>query len=86
MADTKMIVTATRRYGTRSLQAGEEITLNGPRARLAAALGIAKPAPDKPAEDLSDLRSRYATVVGKRPFHKWDAKALQAKIAEAEAQ
>ena len=34
-------------------------------------------------DDLSDLRAEYQTVVGKKPFHGWDAETLKAKIAEA---
>lgn len=33
-------------------------------------------------DDLSVLRTRYAEVAGKRPFHGWDAAILKQKIAE----
>lgn len=32
---------------------------------------------------LSELRNEYQAVVGKRPFHGWDAETLRMKIAEA---
>lgn len=33
---------------------------------------------------LTELRAQYQDVVGKRPFHGWDAETLRQKIAEAE--
>lgn len=45
-----------------------------------------KAAPASSSDDhLSDLRKQYQDIVGKRPFHGWDAETLQAKIAEAKA-
>lgn len=38
-----------------------------------------------PADDLSALREEYFEVVGKRPYHGWDAATLRAKIDEAQA-
>lgn len=35
-------------------------------------------------EELSALRAEYQDVVGKRPFHGWDADTLREKIAEAQ--
>lgn len=35
-------------------------------------------------EELSALRVEYQEVVGKRPFHGWDADELRQRIAEAE--
>lgn len=32
---------------------------------------------------LTELRAQYQDVVGKRPFHGWDAETLREKIAEA---
>lgn len=32
---------------------------------------------------LTALRAQYQEVVGKRPFHGWDAETLREKIAEA---
>lgn len=32
---------------------------------------------------LTALRAQYQDVVGKRPFHGWDAETLREKIAEA---
>jgi len=37
-------------------------------------------------EVLSSLRAEYQEVVGKRPFHGWDADTLREKIAEARAE
>lgn len=37
-------------------------------------------------EELSALRVEYQEVVGKRPFHGWDADALREKIAEVQAE
>lgn len=34
-------------------------------------------------EELSALRAEYQEVVGKRPFHGWDAETLREKIEEA---
>lgn len=39
MAQRKMILTESLRYGTRMLHAGDSVVLNGPRARLLEALG-----------------------------------------------
>ena len=41
------------------------------------------PTPDK-EDDLSDLRAQYQEIIGKRPFHGWDAETLKAKMAEAD--
>lgn len=34
-------------------------------------------------EELTELRAQYQDVVGKRPFHGWDADELRARIASA---
>lgn len=39
--------------------------------------------PDADSDDLSKLRAEYKDLVGKRPFHKWDAAELQKRIDEA---
>lgn len=36
------------------------------------------------ADELAQLRALYQEVVGKRPFHGWDAETLKAKMAEAD--
>lgn len=36
-------------------------------------------------EDIAALRSEYEKVVGKRPFHGWNAEKLRQKIDEARA-
>lgn len=43
-----------------------------------------KPAAPDQDDDLSALRAEYQEVVGKRPFHGWDAETLRAKISEAQ--
>jgi hypothetical protein len=42
----------------------------------------ARQVPD-PEEEMKALREQYQDVVGKRPYHGWDAETLKAKIAEA---
>lgn len=37
-------------------------------------------------EELSDLRAEYQEVVGKRPYHGWDAGEIRARIEEAESE
>jgi len=34
-------------------------------------------------DELTDLRAEYHEVVGKRPYHGWNADTLREKIAEA---
>ena len=34
-------------------------------------------------DELTDLRSQYQEIIGKRPFHGWDAEELQRRIDEA---
>ncbi|MDX0973544.1 hypothetical protein GOL21_28130 [Sinorhizobium medicae] len=41
--------------------------------------------PPSSHDPLSELRKQYQELVGKRPFHGWDAETLQAKITEAKA-
>lgn len=74
-------------YFTRALQA------NDPRfARVFGKLGYSRsdlaagePAPTPAAsDDLSALREQYHTVVGKKPYHGWDAGELRKRIAEAQ--
>lgn len=35
------------------------------------------------ADDLSNLRAQYQEVIGKRPYHGWDADELRSKIEDA---
>jgi hypothetical protein len=44
----------------------------------------ARQVPD-PEDEVKALREQYQTVVGKKPYHGWDAETLKAKIAEAKA-
>lgn len=37
-------------------------------------------------DELATLRAQYQDVVGKRPYHGWDADTLREKIAEARAE
>ena len=85
MANRTMIATKTRRYGTRMLTAGEEVTLTGPQARLASALGYVRDSegPKEP-DDLTTLRAAYKDKIGKQAYHGWDAATLRAKMAEAD--
>ena len=46
----------------------------------------APPAPVAADVDyLAALRAEYSDVVGKKPFHGWDAETLREKIADAQA-
>lgn len=43
-----------------------------------------RPAIQEAQDDtLAGLREEYQRVIGKRPFHGWDADTIRAKIAEA---
>lgn len=72
-------------YMTRAMRARD------PRyATILGKLGYARDdavaAPASSSDDpLTDLRKQYQDIVGKRPFHGWDAETLEAKIAEAKA-
>lgn len=37
----------------------------------------------QPVDDLTELRAEYQEVVGKKPFHGWDASTLREKIEDA---
>lgn len=74
-------------YYTRALQA------NDPRfARVFDKMGYGRSdisadqqaVPPAPADDLSALRDQYQAVVGKKPYHGWDADELRKRIAEAD--
>lgn len=45
----------------------------------AAPVDVAQEEPD----DLADLRAQYQEIIGKRPYHGWDAEELQRRIDEA---
>lgn len=89
MAHRKMIVTEPMRYGTRMLQAGAQVLMSGPQARLYAALGKVTAGPpvrrvkDVPEGDITALRAAYTVKLGKRPWPGWDADTLREKIASA---
>lgn len=40
--------------------------------------------PDPAAEELARLRAQYQQVLGRRPYHGWDADELRQRIIEAE--
>ena len=42
--------------------------------------------PEQEGDELPKLRAQYQEVVGKRPYHGWDADTLREKIAEARAE
>lgn len=80
-------------YATRRLKAGDyfvartmadhrALVATG-RAKLANADG--KPTSDDVPDDLEKLRAEYVEVLGKRPYHGWDAQTLATKISEARA-
>ncbi|WP_333702890.1 hypothetical protein [Sphingobium yanoikuyae] len=80
-------------YATRRLKVGDYFfarTMADHRALVAT--GRAKIAnieatpdqkPDAATDILDKLRAEYSEVVGKRPYHGWDAETLAAKISEA---
>ena len=55
------------------------------RAKLTNAEGTLNESQDAPPDALETLRAEYTKVVGKRPYHGWDAQVLAAKISEARA-
>lgn len=55
------------------------------RAKLGNANGKPLTLPDAVPDVLEKLRAEYLEVVGKRPYHGWDAQMLAAKISEARA-
>ncbi|MFC6197828.1 hypothetical protein [Ponticaulis profundi] len=44
--------------------------------------GVSEPVA-QPDDDLTELRSQYQKIVGKRAYHGWDADELKKMIAEA---
>ncbi|RVO34820.1 hypothetical protein [Sinorhizobium meliloti] len=72
-------------YMTRAMRARDPryATILG---KLGYARADAVAAPASSSDDpLTDLRKQYQDIVGKRPFHGWDAETLEAKLAEAKA-
>lgn len=82
-------MTATRpfRYASRALKPGDVFTALCRDARLLEAIGKARryvPEPAKSGDDeLAGLRAEYQRIVGRRPFHGWDAATLREKMAAA---
>lgn len=86
-----MINIGLQRYGTRMLQTGDTFEANRRDARVLHAIKKARYAEGDEAaspeaetpDDIEELRAKYLTVLGKRPFHGWDAATLREKIAAA---
>lgn len=86
-------------YRNRMLTAGSPVTLGGSDARLFAKHGWATEKAKREVmdgrmsinqaraviveDDLTALRAQYQEVVGKKPYHGWDAETLREKIAAA---
>lgn len=76
-------------YMTRALQARDPryATILGKlgygRADLQAGTKALKRSGPTPEEQLAAAREEYQSVVGKKPFHKWDVVGLRKRIAEA---
>lgn len=83
---TDLIAKKSMTYATRRLMPGDPfVARTRGDARALIAIGKAElPEGDTDAKtQIEELRAEYTKVVGKRPFHGWDAAALQEKIAEA---
>lgn len=68
-------------YATRHMQAE-------PTALVEDALPTVEPVEAEPAtavDELAELRAQYQSLVGKRPYHGWDADELRKRIDEAQA-
>ncbi|MFC7399580.1 hypothetical protein ACFQU1_20415 [Chelatococcus sp. GCM10030263] len=85
-----MIANRAMTYGTRRLKAKDEFAASARDARLLNAIGRAHFADQDQAaqqrareEELHELRAQYQDVIGKKPYHGWDAETLREKIAEA---
>jgi len=83
---TDLVAKKSMTYATRRLMPGDPfVARTTADARALIAIGKAG-RPDGDGEqkaELDDLRAEYVKVVGKRPFHGWDAATLQEKVAEA---
>jgi hypothetical protein len=84
---TDLIAKKSMTYATRRLLPGDPfVARTRADARALIAIGKAE-SPDgddgDQKEEMDDLRAEYVKVVGKRPFHGWDAAILKDKIAEA---
>lgn len=64
-------------YMTRAMRSAD------PRyRRILTRLGYGKPVKRPERDEMTELRQEYERVVGKRPFHGWDASKLREKMAE----
>ena len=79
-----LITTKPLRYANKSMLPGDGFSASARDADILVRLGRARyDTKDAVTDDLPTLRAEYQTVVGKKPFHGWDAETLKAKIAEA---
>lgn len=75
-------------YASRRLLPGQDfITKTERDAKVLIAVGKARAkiaaADAEMPDELTLLREEYEAVIGKKPFHGWDAETLRAKIADA---
>lgn len=83
-----LIASKAMTYATRRLQAGDTFTARtAADARVLIAVGRARhvnePQSARAEGNINALRDEYLKVVGKKPYHGWDAGALAKKIADA---
>lgn len=70
-------------YATRRLLPNDRFTARADaHARVLIAIGKARPAPKR--DELAEMRALYQEIVGKRPYHGWDAEELRRRIDEAD--
>lgn len=82
-----MIAAKAMTYGTRRLLPGDEVRLPRRDADLLERLGrLRQPNPAGPVEQKEDeltiVRREYEQVMGKRPYHAWDAAELRKRMAQ----
>ena len=76
MAHKELVAKGALRYGTRMLQAGDPLVLDGPKARLYQALGLV----DEPTAEYVPVDAERATINDThRPARKTDAAPKAAK-------
>lgn len=86
----KLIATKAMTYAMRRLKAGAPfVARTAAHARVLVAAKKAKFATveeqEPPLDDIDVLRAEYQGVIGRRPYHGWDAATLIQKIAEERA-
>jgi hypothetical protein len=85
-----LIASKAMTYATRRLRAGDTFTARtAADARVLIAVGRARhvnePQSVGAERGIDALRDEYQEVVGKKPYHGWDADTLAKKIADAKA-